>query len=99
MAVGNPSLHRALRSLDRVPWCECGGALCDPVLRPLPETAVRVQRRRAALVLARWLLLIQRARDRPFSAIHAQRREQLPGSARGRVPGVALARARPREVV
>ena len=45
------------------------------------------------------LLRLQRARHRPLSALHARRRARLPGQARDRLPGAALARARARQVV
>src|SRR5687768_15489706 len=43
-----------------------------PLHRPLPEGAIRLQRRRPALVVARRLLQLQRARYRRVPALHAQ---------------------------
>ena len=56
--------------------------LRDPLHRPLPAGAVRLQRRRPSLDLARRLLQLQRARHRPVPAVHAQGRRRLsrPGS-------------------
>ena len=73
--------------------------LRDPLHRPLPARALRLQRRRPPLVVARLLLHLQRTRHRQVPAVHPQGRGRLPGPCRGRVPAVALARARPREVV
>ena len=67
------------------------------VQRPLPERAVRLQRRGPPLVLARRLLQLQRPRYRQVPALHARGRARLSGAARGRVPRVALTRARARE--
>ena len=99
VAAGDPALHRARLPLDRVRRRERGRLLRDPLHRPLPAGAVRLQRRRPALVVARRLLQLQRARHRPVPAVHAQGRSRLSGPARGRVPRVALARARARQVV
>ena len=65
---------------------ERGRVLRDPVHRPLPARDLRLQRRCAALDLARRLLLLQRARHRPLPAVHARRRPGLPGAARRRLP-------------
>ena len=86
----------------------CGSRSCvvtrrrvlrDPLHGPLPARALRLQRRRAALDLARRLLLLRRAGHRPLPAVLAARRPRVPGAPRRRVPGVAVARARAREVV
>ena len=82
VAAGDPALHRALLPLDRLRRRERDRVLRDPVHRPLPAGAVRLQRRRPALVLARRLLQLQRARHRPLPAVHAQGRAATtrPGS-------------------
>src|SRR5207249_4193870 len=71
----------------------------DPVHRPPPARHLRLQGRRDALVMARGLLLLQRARDRPVSAVHARRRPGLPGSVGRRVSAGALAWSCPGQVV
>ena len=47
--------------------------LRDPVHRPLPARPLRLQRRRAALDVARGVLRVRRPRHRPLSAVHARR--------------------------
>ena len=93
------ALHRALLPVDRVRRRERHRLLRDPLHGPLPEGAVRVQRRRPSLVVARWLLQLQRTRHRQIPALHAQRRARLSSSARGRVPRVAFAGSRADQVV
>ena len=92
MAAGDPARHRARVPVDRLPRAVAGRVRRDPVHRPLPARDLRLQRRRAALDLARGLLLLQRARHRPLPAVHARRRRRLPGAAGRRVPAGALAR-------
>ena len=75
------------------------GVLRDPRHRALPEGDLRVQRRRAALDVARRVLLVRRPRDRPLPAVHARRGARLSCAPRSRVPGDALAWPRARQVV
>ena len=48
--------------------------VCDPLHGTLSPQPVRLQRRRAALDLARRLLLLQRPRHRPVPPVHARGR-------------------------
>src|SRR6185312_11724765 len=84
--------------VDRVRARQHRRVLRDPVHGALSAATVRVQRRRAALDVARLVLLLRRERHRPVSAVHAQG-GRVPGHVRGRVPGAALARASARQVV
>ncbi len=72
--------------------------LRDPLHGPLPARDLRLQRRRAALDVARRLLLVLGAGDRPLPALHAGRRRGLPGLAPRRLPGAPLALAAARQV-
>src|SRR3954451_25255664 len=99
VAPGDPALHRARVPLDRVLLHLARVAGDDPVHRPLPARPVRLQRRRPALDLARGVLLVQRARDRPLPAVQPAGRRGLPGAAGRRVPRPPVARPRARQVV
>ena len=99
VAARDPALRRARVPLDRVLPAQRGRVLRDPVHGPLPAVALRLQRRRPSLDVARRLLHVRRARDRPLSAVHVERRRGLPGLARRRVPRAPVAGPRPREVV
>ena len=73
--------------------------LRDPVHGALSAAIFRLQRRRAALDLARLVLLLT-TRSAPTATRRSRsRRARLPGHVRGRLPGAALARARARQVV
>ena len=54
--------------------------LRDPVHGPVPAVDLRLQRRRPALDVARRLLHLRRARDRPLSAVHAARDPDYPAT-------------------
>ena len=74
VAPRDPALHRA-----RVPVADAARALRrrvlrDPRDRPLPARDLRLQRRSAAVDVARRVLLLRRARHGPLSAVHARRR-------------------------
>src|SRR3954469_17317445 len=75
--------------LARVPAPDERPLFRAPLHRPLPARDLRLQPRRAALDVARRVLQLQRARDRPLPAVLARRGARLPGAARDRLPGVA----------
>ena len=54
--------------------------LRDPLHRPVPAVDLRLQRRRAALDVARRLLHLRRARHRPLPALHARARRDYPAT-------------------
>ena len=99
VAARDPALHRAVLPLDRLRRADDRRLLRDPVHRSLSAGHLRFQRRRAALDLARLVLLVRRAGHGPLPAVHARRATRLSGDTRRRIPGAALARARAREVV
>ena len=57
--------------MDRLRRAERRRVLRDPLHRPLPARDLRLQRRRAALVVAVRVLLVRRAGHRPLPALHA----------------------------
>ena len=98
VAARDPALHRAPRPLVRPLGPDRGRVLRDPLHRPLPARDLRLQPGRAALDVARLLLLLLGARDRPLPAVLARRGARLPRHAPHRLPGAALALAPPRQV-
>ena len=90
----DPALVRARLPLGGVRRADGRRLLRDPLHRPLPEGALRLQRRRPAVDVARRLLRDERDRYRPVPAVLAGRGAGLSGAARDSVPGAALARAR-----
>ena len=99
VAARDPALHRARVPLAHAPGPHRRRVLRDPHHRALPAGHVRLQRRGAALVVARGLLLVRSTRHRPLPPVHARRRARLPGTARCRVSGTAVARARTGEIL
>ena len=67
-----PHCDRARVPVARVLGAHRVAFVRDPVHRSLPALAVRLQRRRAALDLARRLLRAGRVRHRPLPAVHAR---------------------------
>src|SRR5919109_972480 len=73
--------------------------LRDPLHGAVSARYLRLQRRRPALGVARQLLLVCGARDRPVSALHPRPCAGLSGDAGDSVSRTAVALARAREVV
>src|SRR3954454_935407 len=95
----HPARPGADSAVDRVRGAVGGRVLRDPVHRPVPAAAVRVQPRCDALDLAGQLLRLQRAGHRPVSAVHPGGGPRLPGAAACALPGAPLAGAGPGQVV
>src|SRR5215471_8455778 len=95
VAARHPALRDPVPALDRVLRRERDRLLRDPVHDALSTLALRLQRRRAPVELARGLLHVWRARHRSLPTVHARARSELPGDAPRRLPRAALARARP----
>src|SRR5215210_837948 len=95
----DPALHRALLPVVRVRRGDRRRVLRDPVHGAPPARDIRLQGRRDALVLARRVLLLQRAGHGSLSAVQPRRRSRLPRTAARRVPAGAVARPGARQVV
>ena len=94
----DPALHRARVPLDRVRAADDRRVLRDPVHRPLSARHVRVQRRRDALDVARLLLLATGLGTDRYPPFSLGAGAGLPGDARRRVSGAAVALEAAREV-
>ena len=89
VAPRDSALDRPLLPLDRVSSGSVSSLLRHPLHRALPPRDLRLQRRGAALDVARDVLLVLGARHGSLPAVHARAGRRLPGVARGRVPRAA----------
>ena len=82
----HPALRRAHLPLGRVLRPDPDRVLRGAIHRALPAGDLRLQRRRAALVVARQLLHLRCPRHRRVPAIHARGCARVPRTARDRLP-------------